>query len=268
MECITRLLNEDPRKKAADHEFLKKNEVASLLTVAHSLCLLERLPPSYVTPKYLAGYSIGQYTALYVTGVWELEVLFDIIFHRAMFMNRCIESIKSGMMAVIGLKTDIVEEVCLKLRDRGLSIYISNYNCVGQLTLAGERDALLMAKDELKQYQPRKVQDIPTEGAWHCPLLKEAGHNLKSYLENVKWKDDSLSPVVSNNVGGVLDLQCDKLILSLVEQVYTPVQWSNNIKELISFGVTKFIEVGYQSTLTKFGFFIDRSVDHLHLSQI
>jgi len=208
--------------------------------------------------NFLSGYSVGQYTALHIGGVLDLQSLFQIVYQRAQCMNEAIENQKSGMLAVIGLKTELVEEVLCKLRAKGEEVYISNYNCLGQLSIAGLKSSLSKAKDELSKHKLRKLIDLPTQGAWHCPLMGASVERFTEVLEKTQLHP-SHGEILDNVSGEFLAEEKSKLVEQLSKHLYSPVRWENCIRTMINRGTETFTEVGFGNVLTKFGFFIDRS---------
>jgi [acyl-carrier-protein] S-malonyltransferase len=256
---ICQLIGNDPIAAAQQKPaYLTENIVSSLLTVLVSSLSYELLE-SRVTPRYLAGYSVGQWTALWAAKAISFECLVALLAKRAELMNECLKHQPSGMIAVIGLNQEILEDVCQSIQAQGHYLLISNYNAPGQFTLAGTEPALQLALAKLEQLKPKKYQRIPVSGAWHCPLLKPAAEAFRHYLEQVALSLPLL-PVLDNVTGKFLPTELNALKDQLAAHVCAPVLWHAGMRFLISQQCQQFTEVGYGKTLTKFGFFIDRSV--------
>jgi [acyl-carrier-protein] S-malonyltransferase len=261
---ICNSLGFDPLAKirAGDAGLINANAVSSLFTVLASVIAFDEWRRDNQMPRWIAGYSVGQFTALYASGAISYEQLIRIVTIRASMMDKCALNFPGSMIAVIGVPPDSLEEFCLGLRNRGMQIFISNFNCHGQYTLAGTALAIKISLNEIIGLRPKKIVLLPTSGAWHCPLMDQASKDLYGYLEGVNFNDLKI-PVIDNVSGEFLPV--DKLMLMecLSKQVNHPVQWEKGVRNILSHGCSRFIEIGFGNILTKFGFFIERtSVDH------
>ncbi len=268
LDIITNLLGENPEKYLEVEGYIHKNEIASLLTVMSSVCSLNTLDKNN-KPYAYAGYSVGQYTAMYAAGLLNLENLFELVFKRANFMNTCAQKTKSLMFAVIGLTDEKINEVCESINSSKVKIYISNFNCLGQVTLAANQLGYEKACAAFKKCSARKVVLLPSEGGWHSPFMEDAEHLFHTEISHRDYFQNTNNRVICNRHGDILPT-ADKETMQqcLSEHISKPVLWESGIKTLILNGVTEFIEVGYGNTLTKFGFFIDRKLKHLHYKKI
>jgi [acyl-carrier-protein] S-malonyltransferase len=183
-------------------------------------------------------------------------------------MDRSRATADGAMLAVIGLATPKVEEVCLRLREDGNYIIVSNYNCQGQLTLAGTRPAIDLAENAIRELEPRKLARVPVQGAWHCALLQDVVDDYRSSVLERLELDRPVCPVMDNVSGKALPEEPDQIRASLARHLISPVRWDQCVRTMIDSGAETFIEVGYGNMLTKFGFFIDRKKRHLPSSGI
>lgn len=242
--------------------FLNRNEVSSLLTLLVSSLSYERWQATgNAAPSYLAGYSIGQWTALYAAGVVNFASLVQIVLARAESMNRCAASQPGGMIGVIGLGEGSIRNAIAPLQAAGYQVEISNFNCLGQYSLAAEKRAIEPAIQALQALEPRKVVELPVAGPWHSPLMQPAAAEFAAFLADVPLAPPQL-PVLDNVTGDLLPSQPEALKAQLVAHLYSPVRWQASVERLIGLGCTHFVEFGYERMLTKFGFFIDRSRRH------
>lgn len=244
-----------------DPAFINANAVSSLLTVLASVISCDEWIAHNPPPLAVAGYSIGQWTAQYAAGAIGFESLVEVIKQRAFLMDECCASVPGAMMAVIGVSPMVLSEFCQTLRSEGFDVVVSNYNCYGQYSLAGTINAIEAALARVDQLKPKKAIKIPTSGAWHCHLLAPAAAKFRQYLENVQFNETKF-PVIDNVTGEFLPTRSDDIRDQLSRHVSNPVLWDKGLKTLISFGCKRLIEIGYENGLTKFGFFIDRSVAH------
>jgi len=254
------LLGTDPLR-SADAAF-NANAVSSLCTVFASTLALDEFRRRFeVEPAFFAGYSVGQWTALYAAGVVTLPQLFALVHARAAMMDACVREHGSGMVAVIGVPLSAVEEACRQIRDSGETIVVSNVNCVGNYSLAGTEAALARVLTDLAPLAPKKLARLPVAGAWHSPLLEPARTALARHLEPVALAAAS-RPVADNVTGLLLPADPQAMKAQLADHVARPVKWQQCVQTLLAAGCTEFVELGFGNELTRFGFFIDRKAVH------
>ena len=247
---------------AGNAEYLNQNRVTALLTLlVSSLSLDLYLEKTGARADFVAGYSVGQWTALSAAGSLSFEQLVAVVAKRSALMDQCFATTPGAMLAVIGLRAEALEELCARLRGAGHQVWVSNYNCVGQYTLAGTATAIAAAETAVAELKPRKAARVPVSGAWHSPLLADANAGFHAYLAGVPLAAAGV-PVVDNVTGELLPTDRATLDLHLAQHLDHPVLWEKGIKTLLERGARRFVEIGYGNVLTKFGFFIDRSVEH------
>jgi [acyl-carrier-protein] S-malonyltransferase len=230
---------------------LASNEMASLFTVLYSLGCLAK-GENAEAPSALAGYSVGQFIALYAAECFDARALIDIVWQRCLFMNSA-NALKAGKMgAIIGLPEDKVQALC---KDYGITI--SNYNARGQYTVAGAQDNVKAAIEESLTLGAHKSVMINTQGAWHCPLMDEAAKPFATYLDSVEMSLPRI-PVVDNVTGAFFQPDIADIKAQLVKHLTHPVLWEQSIRAMMAAGTDRFIEMGYGNMLSKFGFFISR----------
>ena len=262
---VCALLSGDPLAIARrDPSFINRNVVSSLLTVLASVACLELIgdrSPS-LRPAAVAGYSVGQWTALYAGGSISVDDLFSIVAERARLMDLCVAGAQSsGMLAVIGLRAADVEAICNEVAVHGGFLQITNYNAPGQYTLGGSETSLEFAVKHLAPLGPKKLFRLPVAAAWHSRLLVEAEERLAVLLKRIPITAPRI-PVIDNTTGGWLPEDPCERSAALARQVACPVHWMQGVHTMAKFGILNTIEVGYGDMLTKFNFFIDRSLRH------
>jgi [acyl-carrier-protein] S-malonyltransferase len=236
---------------------ISKNQISSLLTVFISAVSLDIYLRKNPFPQYFSGYSIGQWTAIYASGMIDFENLLRIVKLRSQYMDEALEGIQSGMLAVIGLGEDVLNEKCLEISDKVGFIAISNYNCLGQYTLAGTEKACQQIVIELEKLHPKKMIRIPVSGAWHCPLLNTAADKFGKVLQTINLIEGK-APIINNVTGDFFSSDIKEMKIDLAVHISHPVMWEKGIKTLLRYNCSEFIEIGYGNILSKFGFFIDR----------
>jgi [acyl-carrier-protein] S-malonyltransferase len=263
---VCELLGYDPLSEAASHpEILNCNAVSSLLTVLASVLALELLSETVPAfqPLAAAGYSVGQWTALHAAGALSVEDLLLVVYERACRMDACVKAAEpSGMLALIGLRASDILELCAEATTLGLTLQITNDNAPGQITLGGTERSLRFAEERLRPMSPKRLHRVPAAGAWHSKLLEDAVPQLADFLKGIVLCPLRI-PVIDNTTGDWLPEAGGPLRAVLARHVASPVLWRQGIQTLAAFGVSHFLEVGYGDLLTKYGFFIDRSLRHV-----
>jgi len=258
------LLGGDPLRMAAeDPSVLQRNAVSSLLTVLASMCALELFRAEHpIDPVAYAGYSVGQWAALHAAGRISADDLFALVALRAQLMDACLSAeAPSGMLAVIGVREQDIKALCDRIRLVGAPLVVANYNAPGQFTVSGTMPALQAAEEQLAPLRPKRVVRLAVAGAWHSPEMRPAVAGLASLLREVRLQPGT-APVVDNVSGEWLPDEPDACRAELARQVAEPVRWMQGVRAMAARGVAHVIEVGYGDVLTKFGFFIDRSLRH------
>lgn len=248
--------------KQKDFETLNKNEVSSLLSVLASCVEYHDFCKTVRKLDYFAGYSIGQWTALYAAGSLTFEELIDIVKNRAEIMNKCISENPSSMISVIGISENIIKQLIEDLKLEKHFAEISNYNCFGQYTLAVQKSSVTAVMDKLQKHSPKKLVLLPMSGGWHSSLLNKAASEFSKYLDKLELLPTNI-PVIDNVTGVLLPSNIEQMKIQLAKHICSPVLWEKGINTLTGLGCKKFFELGYGNTLTKFGFFINRSIEHI-----
>ncbi|PZM81616.1 MAG: hypothetical protein DKT66_20670 [Candidatus Melainabacteria bacterium] len=242
-------------------ESFNSHLLSSLFTILASKLSLERfLKAGLEKPEYFAGYSVGQFMAMHAASCFDFPFLVKLTNARSTFLDECAQSTPGAMLAIVGPALPDIEPVITALQQAGEEIFISNINCLGQYSLAGSKQAVKLAMEKLAEFSPKRLQELPVAGAWHCPLVAAAGQKFSAYLESCDWKAP-LVPVINNVTGELLPIEITAQKKELVSHVTSAVQWSAGVKTLVNLGCDRFVEVGYGNVLTKFGFFIDRHAE-------
>ncbi|MPM48255.1 Malonyl CoA-acyl carrier protein transacylase [bioreactor metagenome] len=161
------------------------------------------------------------------------------------------------MAAVLGISEEIIQEVCNQSRDLGV-ISIANYNCPGQIVIAGEMEPLNKAIELLSEKGAKKIIKLPVSGAFHTELLENASNRLRKELDMVDFKAFSVN-FIPNLTGDILE-SVENLKDILKNQVKNSVQWEKSINTMINEGVETFIEVGPGKALSGFVKKVNRSL--------
>ncbi|MBI5484781.1 MAG: ACP S-malonyltransferase [Deltaproteobacteria bacterium] len=191
--------------------------------------------------EYLAGHSLGEYSALVCSGALGFADAVRTVRARGSFMQEAVPVGTGSMAAMLSIEKNVLEEIC---RDaaQGDVVAPANFNSPGQIVIAGSVTAVARAIEIARERGFRKSMLLPVSAPFHCALMKPAAERLAQVLDAVKYGEMS-APVVSNveatannDKGRVRDL--------LVRQVCAPVLWEQSVIEMAALGVTRFIEVG------------------------
>lgn len=191
-------------------------------------------------PEFSLGHSLGEFTALAVSEAFNFIDAIRLVNLRGKFMQEACVGKDAGMMVVLGLSDEVVEEICKKAREEGLQIYAANYNCDGQIVVAGVRADLASYEAKFKEAGAKRAMLLNMSVASHCPILEPASVRLASELESTLAT--KFSPVVSNVNAKIYTDKSEALVL-LKEQLIKPVCYKRSIKNYEN-DVDCFIELG------------------------
>jgi [acyl-carrier-protein] S-malonyltransferase len=246
---LTDLIFEGPE------EDLRKttNTQPAILTV--SVAALTVLEKEGLKPNMVAGHSLGEYSALVAAGVIAFEDAVQLVRKRGAFMQEAVPLGEGSMAAILGMDRAVVVDICKQASAIGV-VQAVNFNCPGQIVIAGAVKAVEKAVEMLKEAGAKRAVMLPVSAPFHCSLMKPAAEKLAVELEKVKFYDARI-PVVAN-INASLMTDKDVIKSSLVAQAASPVLWEDCIKTMVNEGVQKFVEVGPGKVLTGFTKKIDK----------
>ena len=237
-----------------DAEALKQTQVTQPAIFLHSV-ILSKVMGSRFKPDCVAGHSLGEFSALVAAGALSFESGLRLVHERALAMQEACDEIPGTMAAVLGLDDYIIESICNKTEG---VVVAANYNCPGQLVISGEKQAIEMACDAMKQAGAKRALPLPVGGAFHSPLMEPAKTKLASAIEATVIQNP-ICPVYQNVVAiGVHDAVTIKE--NLIAQLTAPVRWTQSVKQMFTDGVSSFTEVGPGKVLQGLVKKINRSV--------
>ena len=191
-------------------------------------------------PEFSLGHSLGEFTALAVSGAFNFVEAIRLVNLRGKFMQEACIGKDAGMMVVLGLSDEVVEGICKEAHDEGLQIYAANYNCDGQIVVAGVRADLAKYEAKFKEAGAKRAMLLNMSVASHCPILEPASVKLANELEGVLAAN--FAPVVSNVNAKIYTDKNEALVL-LKEQLTHPVRYKQSIRNYEN-EVDCFIELG------------------------
>ncbi|WP_148788259.1 ACP S-malonyltransferase [Campylobacter concisus] len=191
-------------------------------------------------PEFSLGHSLGEFTALAVSGAFSFVEAIRLVNLRGKFMQEACIGKDAGMMVVLGLSDEVVEGICKEAQKEGLQIYAANYNCDGQIVVAGVRADLAKYEAKFKEAGAKRAMLLNMSVASHCPILEPASVKLANELGGVLAAN--FAPVVSNVNAKIYTDKNEALVL-LKEQLTHPVRYKQSIKNYEN-EVDCFIELG------------------------
>lgn len=237
---------------ALDEAALAQTRYAQLAIVAHSLAahaaLKAALPASLAgAPAALAGFSLGEYSALCAAGRLTLEETIRLVARRSELMQDASARHPGAMAAVLGLPADAFADILAQPALAG-RVYAVNDNAPGQMVIAGEADAVAAAMEPLKAAGARRIVPLAVSGAFHTRLMAPAAAPLREFARSFSFKP-SLGQVFSNRTAGLLPDDTD-MPAYLADHMQRPVLWRQEVTSLVAAGCTAFVECGTGKVLT------------------
>lgn len=196
--------------------------------------------PVPLRPSVVAGHSLGEYSALVAAGVLSFKDAVKLTEKRGYFMQDAVPAGKGLMAAILGLKRDAVDAICLSLHSGYAAP--ANYNCPGQIVIAGEKASVEEAMKLAKEAGAKKTIPLAVSVPSHCTLMAEASNRLAEVLESIEFKSPEM-PVVNNSDAMFLN-NIESIKSSLIRQLNSPLLWEDSIRAIVDSGVATFIEVG------------------------
>ena len=239
-----------------DEEELKKTENTQPSILTASIAMLEVLKLKGIEPQMAAGLSLGEYSALVASKAISFTDAVALVKKRGKYMQEAVPAGEGTMAAIMGIERESVIE-CLKMASGYGVVEAANFNCPGQVVIAGHTRAVEKACSMLKERGAKKAIMLPVSAPFHSSLLKPAGEKLAAELETVNISDNEL-PVVSN-VNARIIMNKYEIKRCLIEQVSSSVLWEDSIRRMIDLGADTFIEVGPGRTLSAFVKKIDKN---------
>nr|WP_297175684.1 ACP S-malonyltransferase [uncultured Agathobaculum sp.] len=231
----------------SDKDTLSRTENSQIAIFTHSMAALAALSEAGVTFKAAAGFSLGEYTALAAAGVVTLADGVKIVSMRGKLMQQAADAADSGMAAILGLEDEKIESACAQVTS-GV-VRPVNYNCPGQLVIAGERAALDEAIENCKAAGARRALPLAVSGAFHTPLMAKAAAELRAFLSDFTFAAPRMD-IYSNLDGEVLS--CADLPAHLEQHMVSPVRWTQLVQNGMAAGLSTSCEIGPGKTLTGF----------------
>jgi [acyl-carrier-protein] S-malonyltransferase len=242
-------------------EGLVDTEVQQPALVATSLAIDAALRSHGINPHFVVGHSVGEFSALGSSKALSISSALALVRERGLAMAEAARERPGSMAAILGLADEAVEGLCRKIAN----VWPANYNCPGQLVISGETPSVDEACAEAEREGARRAIRLRVSGAFHTPLVVRAADRLRPAVDKANLKAGG-SAFMSTVTAKVED--ASKYGSLLVEQLTAPVKFTQAARELISHGVTTFVEVGPGNVLGGLLKRIDRSVRTISVNDL
>jgi [acyl-carrier-protein] S-malonyltransferase len=232
---IRRIMLEGPM------EALTRTEVAQPALFCVSLAVTDAARARGLQPDYVAGHSLGEYTAAAASGAVSVEDGIDLVCLRGRLMGEIGDERPGAMAAVIGLDADKLQGLCDKAAEAGM-VSLANINSPTQIVVSGEEDGVVRLMELAEEADASRVVRLQVAAAFHSELMKPVQEQMAEAVRGVAWSDPRV-PVASNSRGAIVR-DAESLQEALVEQIASPVRWVECVHALVAEGATTFLESG------------------------
>lgn len=257
---LSKLIFEGPQ----DQLTLTMNAQPALLTA--SFAIMQLFKREGISPDYVAGHSLGEYTALVAAEAISFEDGVLAVRKRGEYMEEAVPNGEGTMAAVLGLERDKLYEVAEEVSAGGNPVDLANINCPGQIVISGSKKGVELASVKAKEKGAKRVLPLEVSGPFHSRLMKPAAEKFQTVLNNIEIKEAKI-PVIGNVTAAEMTAP-DEIRERLIEQLYSPVQWEDSVRKMIDLGVDTFIEVGPGKVLSGLVKKVDRSAKIFAVSDL
>ncbi|WP_374285646.1 ACP S-malonyltransferase [Lactococcus sp.] len=249
-----------------DHDEDKLNETkyTQPAILATSVAIYRLLEANGIKPDVVAGLSLGEYTAMVVSGKMTFDEAIVLVSKRGQFMTEAAPTGSGKMVAVMNTDAELIEEICQKASEKGI-VSPANYNTPGQIVIGGQAEAVDTAVEMLKAAGSKKLIELKVSGPFHTAILKPASEKLAVELDKIQYEPFKL-PLISNTTAQVME--DDQVVSLLTRQVMEPVRFYESVETMKKLNVTRFIEVGPGKALSGFIKRIDKAADFTNVEDL
>ena len=221
-----------------DNEALMQTKVTQPAVFIHSV-ILSKIIRKKFQPDFVAGHSLGEFSALVAAGYINFSDGLKLVQRRANAMQKSCEDNPSTMAAILGLENDIVEKICNEISE---IVVPANYNCPGQLVISGSFEGIDLACKKLTEAGARRALKLQVGGAFHSPLMESAQKELEEAInETIIMEGDC---PIFQNFTAQSTTDTDQIKKNLINQLTGPVRWTQIMQNMINSNLSEVIEVG------------------------
>ncbi|HEY4335403.1 MAG TPA: ACP S-malonyltransferase [Puia sp.] len=233
---------------SGDEEDLLQTKVTQPAIFLHSVIAFKGIENQ--RPDMVAGHSQGEFSALVANGVLSFEDGLRLVFARAEAMQKACDMNPSAMAAILGLDDDKVEAICTAVeKETGEVVVPANYNCPGQLVISGSVKGVELAGERAKAAGAKRSVHLKVSGAFHSPFMVSAQDELKHAIDKTTFYNPTCS--VYQNVVAKAVVDKEEIKKNLIDQMTSPVRWSQSVQAMIADGASHFTEIGPGKVLHK-----------------
>ncbi len=220
-------------------EDLKQTKVTQPAVFLHSI-IKAKMAGDAFQPDAVAGHSLGEFSALVAANAMSFEDGLQLVYQRALAMQKACELQPSTMAAILGLDDEAIEKICAEITDE--IVVPANYNCPGQLVISGSVKGIEIAIAKLTEAGAKRAVVLEVGGAFHSPLMQPAQDELAAAIEKTLIH----APVcpIYQNVNALPERDSATIKQNLIAQLTAPVRWTQTVQNMLKDGITAFIEVG------------------------
>lgn len=232
-----------------EDERLNETEYTQPALLTMSYAVYKLMSEKGLKPDYVAGLSLGEYSAHAVSGTMSFEEAVKLVRKRGKFMTEAVPKGEGAMCAVLSLEAEKIQEACNEVSEIGRCM-IANYNAPGQIVIAGDKEAVEKAAELVKEKGAKRAVMLNVSGPFHTSLLKPAADKLNEELSKIELSNMTV-PVITNLTAEIVE-EKSQVVDILTKQVMNPVKWEQSVKKMIELGVDTFVEMGPGKTLSSF----------------
>lgn len=235
-DSLSSLIFEGPQEALT----LTTNAQPALLTTC--VAILKVLEQYDITPDYVAGHSLGEYSALVAAGALSFEDGVYAVRKRGEYMEEAVPNGEGAMAAILGADPDMLKQVTEEVTNEGYSVQVANMNSTKQIVISGTKQGVELASERAKENGAKRAVPLRVSGPFHSSLMKPAAERFRDVLNEIEIEDTKI-PVVANVTADCVTRKED-IQEKLIEQLYSPVLWYPSIERMVELGVDTFIEIG------------------------
>lgn len=235
---------------------LTQNTQPALLTCSVALWAVWQAKGG-AQPMFMAGHSLGEWSALVCSGVISLEDAVRLVRLRGKYMQEAVPVGEGAMAAIIGLDDDKILEVCAQA-EKSDDVAAVNFNAPGQVVIAGRKAPVEVACEQCKEVGAKRAMLLPVSAPFHTQLMKPAADRLAEDINKIEFRDPII-PII-HNVSAATEASGEKIKALMIEQVCAPVRWVECSQALVDAGVAQVLECGPGKVLTGLMKRIDKTV--------
>lgn len=240
----------------ADLKLTENTQPAILAASIAALRVLEAETP--LRPAFVAGHSLGEYSALVAVGALKFSDAVKVVRERGRLMQQAVPAGQGAMAVVLGLEMDAVGALCADAA-RGEVVSPANFNGAGQVVIAGAKSAVQRAMALAKERGAKRVLDLPVSAPFHCQLMQPAAEGLERTLRDVAVQPFDIG--VITNAEADVNRSAERVKSLLIEQAVRPVRWEESVKKLVALNCQRAIEIGPGKILKGLMMRIERNME-------